>query len=94
MGEVSEWNGPDGDPARPRIEGLAVDLAARICGLARPAQVLMSAAVADSARQRVPSNSFDQPRFDVENTPLYLASRRIQRSPALRNGASGQQHKK
>ncbi len=61
MGEVSEHAGPDDDPARPRIEGLAVDLAARICALARPAQILMSAAVADSARQRVANNSFAQP---------------------------------
>jgi TolB-like protein len=61
MGEVSERSGPDGDAAHPRIEGLAVDLAARICGLARPAQVLMSSAVADSARQRLASDAFGQP---------------------------------
>jgi hypothetical protein len=29
MGEVSERPGPDGDAAHPRVEGLAVDLAAR-----------------------------------------------------------------
>jgi TolB-like protein/cytochrome c-type biogenesis protein CcmH/NrfG len=52
MGEVSER--PDGDDsAHPQVEGLAVDLAARISGLARPDQVLMSSAVADSARQRL-----------------------------------------
>jgi adenylate cyclase len=61
MGEVSEGTGPGGDVANPRVEGLAVDLAARICGLARPAQVLMSAGVADSARQRLNSQQFDQP---------------------------------
>ncbi len=33
MGEVTERHGPDGESAAPRIEGLAVDLAARICGL-------------------------------------------------------------
>ena len=60
MGEVSERPGPEGD-AHPRIEGLAVDLAARICALARPAQVLMSSAVADSARPRLDSHSFPQP---------------------------------
>jgi adenylate cyclase len=60
MGEVSERPGPEGDPAHPRIEGLAVDLAARIAGLALPAQVLMSSAVAESARQRVDSESFSQ----------------------------------
>ncbi len=53
LGEVSERPGPEGDAAHPRVEGLAVDLAARICGLARPAQVLMSSPVADSARQRL-----------------------------------------
>jgi class 3 adenylate cyclase len=46
MGEVSERPGPDGDVAHPRVEGLAVDLAARISGLARPAQVLRSSSVA------------------------------------------------
>ena len=45
MGEVSERDG--------RVEGLAVDLAARIQSLARPAQVLLSAAAAASARQRL-----------------------------------------
>src|SRR5215470_7306427 len=53
MGEVSERPNPDGDNAHPRVEGLAVDLAARISGLARPGQVLMSSAVADNARQRL-----------------------------------------
>jgi TolB-like protein/class 3 adenylate cyclase/cytochrome c-type biogenesis protein CcmH/NrfG len=61
MGEVTERLGPDGDPAQPRIEGLAVDLAARICALARPAQLLMSAAVADSASQRLETGTFGQP---------------------------------
>jgi TolB-like protein/class 3 adenylate cyclase len=56
MGEVSERPGPDGG-----VEGLAVDLAARICGLARPAQVLMSSSVADSARQRLDGGPFGQP---------------------------------
>jgi TolB-like protein/class 3 adenylate cyclase len=61
MGEVSERTGPEGDPGHPRIEGLAVDLAARIAGLARPAQVLVSSAVATSARQRLDAGSFDAP---------------------------------
>jgi adenylate cyclase len=38
-----------------------VDLAARISGLARPAQVLMSSGVADSARQHLDAGAFDQP---------------------------------
>ncbi len=61
MGEVSERLGPDGDGAHPRVEGLAVDLAARISGLARPGQVLMSSTVADNARQRLDSHAFAQP---------------------------------
>ena len=61
MGEVSERPGPDGDLAQPRVEGLAVDLAARISGLARPGQVLMSSSVADSARQRLEADAFLQP---------------------------------
>jgi adenylate cyclase len=56
MGEVSERRGADGD-----VEGLAVDLAARICGLARPAQVLMSSSVADSARSRLDRAAFGRP---------------------------------
>jgi adenylate cyclase len=60
MGEVSEQQGPDGDNAQPNVEGLAVDLAARIGGLARPAQVLMSAAVANNARQRIDPGRFPQ----------------------------------
>jgi adenylate cyclase len=38
-----------------------VDLAARISGLARPAQVLMSSGVADSARQHLDAGAFDPP---------------------------------
>jgi class 3 adenylate cyclase len=62
MGEVSERPGPGGDNAQPRVEGLAVDLAARISGLARPAQVLMSAAVANNARQRIDPGLFSPTR--------------------------------
>jgi class 3 adenylate cyclase len=61
MGELGERPGSGSDAAAPRIEGLAVDLAARICGLARPAQVLMSSAVADSARQRLDAHAFSLP---------------------------------
>jgi len=52
VGEVSERAQPAGERT-PRVEGLAVDLAARIQGLARPGQVLVSAAVATSVRQRL-----------------------------------------
>jgi TolB-like protein/class 3 adenylate cyclase/Flp pilus assembly protein TadD len=61
MGEVSERPGPDGDAAHPRVEGLAVDLAARISSLAKPGQILMSSPVADSARQRIEADAFLQP---------------------------------
>ncbi len=61
MGEVSERPGPNGDLNQPRIEGLAVDLAARISGLARPGQILMSSAVANSARQRMDNDARLQP---------------------------------
>ncbi len=61
MGEVSERPGPDGDAAHPRVEGLAVDLAARISSLARPGQILMSSPVADSARPRLEASTFAQP---------------------------------
>jgi TolB-like protein/class 3 adenylate cyclase/tetratricopeptide (TPR) repeat protein len=58
MGEVSERAGVEG--AAPRVEGLAVDLAARICGLAQPGQVLMAAAVADSTQPRLQADTFSQ----------------------------------
>src|SRR5574337_1343132 len=61
MGEVSERPRPDGDATHPRVEGLAVDLAARISSLARPGQILMSSPVADSARQRLEADAFLQP---------------------------------
>ena len=61
MGEVSERAGPDGDGAHPRVEGLAVDLAARISGLAHSGQILMSPGVADSARQRLDGAGFNCP---------------------------------
>jgi class 3 adenylate cyclase len=60
LGEVSERAGPEDDLAHPRVEGLAVDLAARICSLAKPAQLLMSSSVAASARQRLDSDTLDQ----------------------------------
>jgi TolB-like protein/class 3 adenylate cyclase/Flp pilus assembly protein TadD len=44
-----------------RVEGLAVDLAARLCGLARPGQVLVSGAVQHSAKQRLGIHEFGQP---------------------------------
>ena len=60
MGEVSERSAGS-DLARLDVEGLAVDLAARIGALARPGQVLMSSAVADSARPRLDGDAFGRP---------------------------------
>jgi TolB-like protein len=53
VGEVTEHAEASSGGGTPRVEGLAVDLAARIAGLARPGQVLLSAAVAASAQQRM-----------------------------------------
>lgn len=44
-----------------RVEGLAVDLAARVCSLASPGQVLLSGPAFDSARQRLRSDVAGQP---------------------------------
>lgn len=58
MGEVTEKIGHDGAT---QIKGLAVDLAARIQSLAKPGQVLLSAAVYDSARQRIGVDALGHP---------------------------------
>jgi len=57
MGEVTE-RPFDGTV---RIEGLAVDLSARIGGLAQPSQVLLSAPVEQNAKQRLSIHEFGQP---------------------------------
>jgi serine/threonine protein kinase/class 3 adenylate cyclase/dienelactone hydrolase len=59
MGEVSERTGPDGPSGPPRVEGLAVDLAARIQSLSAPGQILMSNAVFNNARQRLNSKTVE-----------------------------------
>ena len=61
MGEVTEHPGPAGKEGPPRVEGLAVDTAARIQSLALPGQILMSSAVFNSARQRLSSAQIDVP---------------------------------
>lgn len=61
MGEVTEGPGPLGVGGPPRVEGLAVDVAARIQGLARPGQILLSAVVASSARQRLEPDDVRRP---------------------------------
>jgi len=50
MGEVTEITKPDGTV---RVEGLTVDLTARLESLAHPNQIIMSEAVYKSARQRL-----------------------------------------
>ncbi len=57
MGEVTE-RPFDGTV---RIEGLAVDLSARIGGLAQPGQVLLSSSVQQNAKQRLGIHEFGQP---------------------------------
>ena len=61
IGEVMEHEGPDGKDGPLRVEGLAVDTAARIQSLALPGQILMSSAVFNSARQRLSSSQIDAP---------------------------------
>jgi TolB-like protein/class 3 adenylate cyclase/Flp pilus assembly protein TadD len=61
VGEVTEAPGPLGAGGPPRVEGLAVDVAARIQALARPGQVLLSAPVASSARQRLEADAVARP---------------------------------
>jgi class 3 adenylate cyclase len=53
VGEVTERPAPPGSSKPTLLEGLAVDLAARIGGLAGGGQVLMSQPVFDAARQRL-----------------------------------------
>ena len=58
MGEITEKPGPG---EAPRIEGLAVDIAARISSLATPGQILMSSAIYTSARQRLEVDALGEP---------------------------------
>jgi len=51
MGEVTERQGLEGELPKP--EGLAVDITGRVRDMALPGQVLMSAAVLNSARQQI-----------------------------------------
>ena len=61
MGEIMEYVGPGGKESPPRVEGLAVDTAARIQSLSLPGQILMSNAVFNSARQRLTGSPIDAP---------------------------------
>ena len=53
LGEVTEHTAPEGAATTAKVEGLAVDVAARIQALAQPGQVLLSRAAFDGARQRL-----------------------------------------
>lgn len=52
LGEASELE-PEDATGKPKISGLAVDLAARVMGLALPGQILLTGAAFDNARQNV-----------------------------------------
>lgn len=54
-----------------RVEGLIVDLSARISGLAKPGQTLISSAVSQSAKQRIGIYEFGQP-LRWENYGAYV----------------------
>jgi len=59
MGEITERQAPAGSSKPILIEGLAVDLAARIQSLARPGQILLSSNPFNSARQRLQKERFE-----------------------------------
>jgi TolB-like protein/class 3 adenylate cyclase len=59
LGEVTEQPAPAGSTKPTLVEGLAVDLAARIQSLARPGQVLMSSPVFEAARQRLKGQTIE-----------------------------------
>jgi class 3 adenylate cyclase/formylglycine-generating enzyme required for sulfatase activity/predicted esterase len=61
LGEVTERPAPAGSSKPMLVEGLAVDVAARIGGLASPGQVLMSGPVFNAARQRLDADAFPRP---------------------------------
>ncbi|MBW1687773.1 MAG: protein kinase, partial [Deltaproteobacteria bacterium] len=58
LGEVTERSAPPGSSKPMLVEGLAVDLASRVDGLASPGQVLMTQAVFDAVRQRLKGVEF------------------------------------
>jgi serine/threonine-protein kinase len=58
LGEVTERPAPPGSSKPTLVEGLAVDLASRVEGLATPGQVLMTQAVFDAVRQRLKGAAF------------------------------------
>ena len=95
LGEITEKPGPDNTV---RIEGLAVDVAARISGLAKPGQVLMSSAVYNSARQRMGVEAMGMPllwqlhgtyALKGFDTPLDIAEAGLQGLTALEAPKAG-----
>jgi len=61
LGEVTERAAPAGSSKPTLVEGIAVDLAARIGALAGGEQVLMSQVVFDAARQRLDEGALGSP---------------------------------
>ena len=95
LGEITESPGPDNTV---RIEGLAVDVAARISGLAKPGQVLMSSAIYNSARQRLGVEAMGMPllwqlhgtyALKGFDTPLEIGEAAIQGVAALEAPKAG-----
>ncbi|GAG21656.1 unnamed protein product, partial [marine sediment metagenome] len=60
LGEVTERPAPPESSKPILVEGLAVDLAARIESLAQPGQVLMSLPVFDASRQRLQDRGLER----------------------------------
>jgi class 3 adenylate cyclase/formylglycine-generating enzyme required for sulfatase activity/dienelactone hydrolase len=64
LGEVTERPAPPGSSKPTLVEGLAVDLAARVCGLAGASQVLLTHPVFNAGRQRLMAEDLDrEPRW-------------------------------
>ena len=72
LGEVTERPAPPGASKPTLVEGLAVDLAARVGALAGPAQVLMSIPVFNAARQRLASGDFSREISWLAHGPYLL----------------------
>ncbi|MDX1384188.1 MAG: adenylate/guanylate cyclase domain-containing protein, partial [Thermoanaerobaculia bacterium] len=80
LGEVREREAPGGSSKPIEVVGLAVDLASRIQTLARPGQVLMSAAVATAARPQLRAgdlgnlcwHAYGPYRFKGVDTPVEI----------------------
>ncbi len=72
LGEVTERSAPAGSSKPTLVEGLAVDLAARIGSLAQGTQVLMSLPVFNAARQRLDEAQIGRPVSWLAHGPYLL----------------------